>query len=126
MNIYLQTGTIIVFFALAAYSIGIITEQRTKKISLLVILFLTLGILLDITATAFMIIGSNKGGFTLHGLIGYSSLLGMLIDTLLMWRLLSKSGVNAPVPNRLHKFSRYAYLWWVIAFVTGGLLVMFN
>ncbi|MBU2555491.1 MAG: hypothetical protein KKF98_13630 [Bacteroidetes bacterium] len=126
MNIYLQTGTIIVFFALAAYSIGIITEQRTKKISLLVILFLTLGILLDITATAFMIIGSNKGGFTLHGLIGYSSLLGMLIDTLLMWRLLSKSGVNAPVPNQLHKFSRYAYLWWVIAFVTGGLLVMFN
>lgn len=126
MNLYLQTGTIIVFFALAAYSIGIITEQRTKKISLLVILFLTLGILLDITATAFMIIGSNKGGFTLHGLIGYSSLLGMLIDTLLMWRLLSKSGVNAPVPNQLHKFSRYAYLWWVIAFVTGGLLVMFN
>jgi hypothetical protein len=126
MNLYLQTGTIIVFFALAAYSIGIITEQKTKKISLLVILFLTLGILLDITATAFMIIGSNKGGFTLHGLIGYSSLLGMLIDTLLMWRLLSKSGVNAPVPNQLHKFSRYAYLWWVIAFVTGGFLVMFN
>jgi len=126
MNLYLQTGTIIVFFALAAYSIGIITEQRTKKISLLVILFLTLGILLDITATAFMIIGSNKGGFTLHGLIGYSSLLGMLIDTLLMWRLVSKSGINATVPNRLHKFSRYAYLWWVIAFVTGGFLVMFN
>ncbi len=126
MNIYLQTGTIIVFFALAAYSIGIITEQRTKKISLLVILFLTLGILLDITATAFMIIGSNKGGFTLHGLIGYSSLLGMLTDTLLMWRLLFKSGINATVPNPLHKFSRYAYLWWVIAFVTGGLLVMFN
>jgi len=92
----------------------------------LVILFLTLGILLDITATAFMIIGSNKGGFTLHGLIGYSSLLGMLIDTLLMWRLVSKSGINATVPNRLHKFSRYAYLWWVIAFVTGGFLVMFN
>lgn len=126
MNLYLQTGTIIVFFALAAYSVGIITEQRTKKISLLVILFLTLGILLDITATAFMIIGSNKGGFTLHGLIGYSSLLGMLIDTLLMWRLLFKSGINATVPSQLHRFSRYAYLWWVMAFITGGLLVMFN
>ena len=126
MNLYLQTGTIIVFFALAAYSVGIITEQRTKKISLLVILFLTLGILLDITATAFMIIGSGKGAFTLHGLIGYSSLLGMLTDTVLMWRLIYKSGINSDVPNPLHRFSRYAYLWWVMAFITGGLLVMFN
>ena len=126
MNTYLQLGTSIVFFALLSYSIGVLTEQRTKKISRLAISFLTLGVLLDITATIFMIWGSSKGGFTLHGFIGYSSLLGMLLDAGFMWNLIAKSGLNAQVPKKLHLYSRYAYIWWVLAFITGGLLVAFN
>jgi hypothetical protein len=27
------------------------------------------------------------------------------------------------VPRGLHLFTRAAYLWWVAAFITGGLLV---
>jgi len=126
MNIYLQLGTSIVFFALLAYSIGIITEQRTAIISRRVIIFLTLGVLFDITATIFMIIGSDKGGFTLHGFIGYSSLLGMLLDATFMWIRVAKEGINAQVPRRLHLYSRYAYIWWILAFITGGLLVLFK
>jgi hypothetical protein len=125
MNTYLQIGTSIVIFALISYSIGIITEQRIKRISRRVITFLTLGVLLDITATTFMIIGSDKGGFTLHGFIGYSSLLGMLVDAILMWTRIAKSGIGAEVPRKLHLYSRYAYIWWVLAFITGGLLVAF-
>ncbi len=124
MNAYLQIGTSIVIFALIAYSIGILTEQRQKRISGLVIIFLTLGVILDITATAFMILGSDKGGFTLHGFIGYSSLLGMLLDTIFMWIKIYKSGINSSVSKSLHLFSRYAYIWWVLAFITGGLLVL--
>lgn len=123
MNILLQTGTIIVFFALISYSIGVITEQRSKILSQKALLFLTMGVLLDIIATTFMILGSSKGGFTLHGFIGYSSLLGMLIDTILWWRLRIKSGVNSEIPKAIHLYSRYAYIWWVLAFITGGLLV---
>ncbi len=126
MNIYLQLGTSIVFFALLAYSIGIITEQRIAIISRRVIIFLTLGVLFDITATIFMIIGSDKGGFTLHGFIGYSSLLGMLLDATFMWIRVAKEGINAQVPRRLHLYSRYAYIWWILAFITGGLLVLFK
>jgi len=126
MNIYLQLGTSIVFFALLAYSIGIITEQRIAIISRRVIIFLTLGVLFDITATIFMIIGSDKGGFTLHGFIGYSSLLGMLLDATFMWIRVAKEGINAQVPHRLHLYSRYAYIWWILAFITGGLLVLFK
>jgi len=126
MNIYLQLGTSIVFFALLAYSIGIITEQRTAIISRRVIIFLTLGVLFDISATIFMIIGSDKGGFTLHGFIGYSSLLGMLLDATFMWVRVAKEGINAQVPRRLHLYSRYAYIWWILAFITGGLLVLFK
>ena len=94
-----------------------------KIVSKTVLTFLTLGILLDITATTFMILGSSKGGFTTHGIIGYSSLLTMFIDAVLLWRLKSKSGINAGVPKKLHMYSRYAYVWWVLAFITGGLLV---
>lgn len=123
MNTFLQLGTSIVIFALAAYSIAIITEQRKKIINKTVLWFLTLGVCLDITATVFMVLGSSKGGFTLHGFIGYSSLLAMFIDAVLIWRRKAKNGINAEVPKALHLYSRYAYTWWVLAFLTGGLLV---
>lgn len=124
MNTYLQIGTSIVIFALASYSIGILTEQRIKCITKRVITFVTLGVVLDITATIFMIIGSDKGGLTLHGFIGYSSLLGMLLDVILMWVRIVKHGINKEVTKPLHLYSRYAYIWWVLAFITGGLLVL--
>lgn len=118
-----MVGTSIVFFALLFYSISIFTEQKQKKVVRRVLVFLTLGIIFDIIATAFMIAGSSKGLFTLHGLIGYSSLLGMLIDNILIWRLRLKNGIDTVVPDAIHRYSLYAYIWWVVAFITGGLLV---
>lgn len=126
MNIYLQFGTTIVFFALASYSIAIITEQRKALVSNRVLWFLTVGISLDLIATSLMIIGSSNGPFTLHGFIGYSSLMAMLIDAFFIWRLKIKSGIGSHVPRWLHLYSRYAYLWWVAAFITGAMLVMFK
>ncbi|MEI6140846.1 MAG: hypothetical protein WCP85_16365 [Mariniphaga sp.] len=126
MNKLLMVGTSIVFFALLFYTIGIVTEQKHKKVLPKVLLFLTMGIIADIIATGFMIAGSSKGIFTLHGIIGYSSLLGMLIDNVLIWRLKIRSGMNADVPDSIHVYSRYAWLWWVIAFITGGLLVLIS
>lgn len=119
-----MVGTSIVLFALAFYSVGIFTEQKHKRVISRVLIFLTLGIITDIIATAFMIAGSTKGIFTLHGVIGYSSLLGMLIDNILIWRIRISNGLGADVPEAIHRYSRYAYLWWVIAFITGGLLVL--
>lgn len=124
MNPFLQTGTTIVIFALISYSIAIFTEQRKKILRRRILVFLTLGVALDITATIFMILGSSKGGFTLHAFLGYSSLAGMFIDAVLIWRLKIKNGSYCPVPDKIHIYSRYAYLWWVLAFITGGLLVV--
>lgn len=124
MNPLLQTGTSIVFLALISYSIAIITEQRKKILRRRILVFLTLGVALDITATIFMILGSSKSGLSIHGFIGYSSLLGMFIDAVLIWRLKIKKGAYCPVPDGIHKYSRYAYIWWVLAFITGGVLVM--
>ena len=123
MNPLSKIGATIVIFALASYSVAIFTEQRKRIVNQIVILFLSIGVILDITATTFMILGTTKGPFTLHGFLGYSSLLGMIIDTFLIWQLRLKFGINAPVSKSIHLYSRLAYSWWVLAFITGGLLV---
>lgn len=117
-------GATIVTFALISYSIGVITEQRKKKITSRVLGFITVGIFLDITATICMIIGSSNTPFTFHGFLGYSALLGMLIDVILIWKFYQKFGSTETVSKSLNTFTLIAYLWWVIAYITGSLLVM--
>ena len=124
MNTLSIIGAIIVTLALISYSIGIITEQLKKQLIPRVLIFLTAGVILDITATAFMILGSRNSPFTIHGIIGYSALLVMVIELIRIWRLYSNAGINVPVPSGLHQYSRYAYAWWVIAYITGSLIAM--
>ena len=110
MNIFLSYGTKIVILALIAYSIAILTEQKTHRVSNRVLIFITLGILLDIMATVLMIMGSSNTPFTLHGFIGYSSLAAMLIDTVLIWNHWFKSGPDVNVANGLHLEGKLAEL----------------
>jgi hypothetical protein len=116
-------GSGIVTIALVFYSIGFSKERRKQLVTSGVLSFYTIGVSLDITATIFMIIGSSKGMVTIHGLIGYSSLLGMLTDTFILWRHYLKKGPEEKVSRRIHLYSRITYTWWIIAFITGGLLV---
>ena len=123
MNTYSLVGAVIVTLALISYSIGIISEQRSGKVKQSVLIFLSVGIVLDIVATACMILGSPNSPFTFHGFVGYSGLAAMLTDTILIWRLYKSDGILAAVPKKLHLYSRFAYSWWVLAFITGALLV---
>lgn len=123
MNPLSKTGAAIVVVALASYTLAVVPEQRRRRATPRVLLFLTVGVLLDVTATLFMILGSSKGAFSLHGVLGYSSLAAMIVDAGLMWRLATSAGPGAEVPRGLHLYTRAAYLWWVAAFITGGLLV---
>ncbi len=116
-------GALVVTLALAFYTIGFAKEQRRKLVTPAVLLFFLFGVTFDITATILMIIGSSKGMLTLHGFIGYSSLAGMLTDTFLLWKHNRKHGPEKEVSKGLHLFSRITYTWWVIAYITGGLLV---
>jgi len=121
VNISILVGTITVTAALLAYSIAVLTEQFKKKVNKVVLIFLTSGLILDITATSFMIYGSSNSAFTLHGMLGYSALLAMLIDTYLIWKNYLKFGEI--IKKSIHQYSLIAYLWWIVAFITGGLLV---
>ena len=116
-------GSFVVTIALVFYSIGFSKERKRKLADNRVLLFYTIGVCLDISATILMIIGSSKGMMTVHGMIGYSSLLGMLTDTILLWRHNLRNGSETVVTRVLHLYSRIAFTWWIIAYITGGLLV---
>jgi hypothetical protein len=123
MGTFSLIGIIIVQLALICYSIAIITEQRKKLISVFVLSFLTAGVFFDIIATSFMILGSSRGLFTVHGILGYSSLLGMFTDAVIVWRFYRKTPAATSVTRPVHLFSRFSYIWWIIAYITGALLV---
>jgi len=126
MNPLAIIGAFIITLALLSYGIGSISVQRFKLVTPAVLVFLTLGIILDFTAVGFMIIGSTKGIFTLHGILGYSAILTMLLDTFFIWRFYLKNGFDVEISKNIVTFSKYAYSWWVIAYLTGSLLVIWK
>jgi uncharacterized repeat protein (TIGR03987 family) len=124
MKPVLIAGMTIVNVALICYIIFIYNERKTRKAGAKVVTFLTIGVIFDITATICMIAGSTQSPFTLHGILGYSSLTGMLTDSVLIWRHLIRNGADSLLSSSLHKYSLIAFAWWIAAYVTGSILVM--
>jgi hypothetical protein len=56
MNPLATTGATIVVFALLSYTVAVFGEQRRRRLSPQTLAFLTVGVLLDVTATVFMIL----------------------------------------------------------------------
>ena len=122
-NTLLMTGMGIVVLALAAYTSAIVVQARRRRPTAGLRVFLTGGVALDATATAFMIAGSRRIPLTFHGILGYSAFLLMATDLFLMWRRYRTSGMQ-PLPLSLHRYSLAAYGWWVTAFLAGIVVAM--
>ena len=126
MNPISIAGAFIITIALLSYGVGSISLQRFKMISPGVLWFLSIGVILDVVATVFMIIGSQNTPFTLHGIIGFSALLAMLTDLILVWRVYLKEGINTFVSKQLSLFSKITYGWWVFAYILGSILIIWK
>jgi hypothetical protein len=131
MNSTLFKAVGVVTLALIFYSIGVITQQRKSLISRRVLWFLTAGIICDLASTGLMIAGSRNIPITVHGFIGYSALIAMLIDTLIIWRLWVRERIPGnqeklviDVPRPVHLYTRAAYSWWVVAYIAGAVISM--
>jgi heme/copper-type cytochrome/quinol oxidase subunit 2 len=120
MSPILRAGVGIVLLALVSYTAGVLLVQRRRAVSSRALAFLLAGVVFDVTATICMIFGSGRL-VTLHGVIGYSALAAMVVDTWFAWRHRRRAG-DAITPMWLHRFTRFAYIWWVVAFVTGAML----
>jgi len=108
--------------ALAFYTAGTVAEQRARRATGAVRLLLAAGVACDVVATVLMVVATGRFALTVHGVLGYSALAAMLVDTVLLWRHAARAP-GAEVPAGLHRYSRIAYAYWVVAFVTGAALV---
>lgn len=123
MDPLLLVGTRIVIIALVAYSVAGYLLYKKKVAANIVLFFQSTGLFLDITATALMILGSTNTPFSVHGFLGYSALVGMVIETTMLWRFRMQKGKEHPVSQGFHVYSKLALTWWITAFVVGALLV---
>jgi hypothetical protein len=124
MTKIILAGILMVNLALIAYSVAIFTEQKTKTAGNYVLIFLTTGVVLDISATVCMIIGSTHTSLSSHGIFGYTALLGMLVDCYRLWKHRFNQGLNLQIKKSLHLYTRYAYVWWVLAYITGVIIII--
>ena len=121
MRVWIATGVTIAVMALACYSVGTLAHQRELRVTRLALRFLSVGLLLDVLATGCMVLGTESRALTLHGAIGYTALAGMALETTLAWRHRVAKG-NARVTRGLANWSRVAYAYWLVAFVSGSAL----
>ncbi len=126
MNSLSIIGAFIITLALLSYGIGSIAVQRFKIVTPGVLIFLTLGVLLDFIAVTLMILGSNKGAFTPHGILGYTAMLSMIINLFLIYQWYFKNGFDSIISKSILVYTKIAYGWWLIAYITGSLLVIWQ
>ena len=123
MDPLLLVGTRIVILALIAYLVAGILLYKKKSAANIVVIFQSTGLFFDIVATALMILGSTNTPFSVHGFLGYSALVGMIIETTLLWRFRMQKGKDSQISRGFQRYSKLALAWWVTAFVVGALLV---
>ncbi len=123
MKTILIVGMVVVNLALFFYTIGSVAVYRRRSVSAFVLWTLTLGLFFDAFATSCMIYGSSQGGITLHGFVGYSALMAMAADVSSLFRLKKKNGLESELPRKFFTYSMLAYAWWIIAYVTGAVIV---
>ena len=121
MNPVILFGIITVNVALIAYTVGFAAEQRRARVTALVLGSFTVALFFDLVATTCMTLGSKKPWYTIHGIIGFTALIAMLIVVPLLWRA-GRRGPEAPVARGLHVFLRWAYGAWVLAYLAGAML----
>lgn len=125
MNPISVIGAFIMTLALLSFGIASITLQRFKMVGRSVLWLFFIGLLLDITAIVCMLIGAGKISFTLHELLGYTAFIVMLFAFIMVCRVFRKNGRNAIINKSQENLIKLAYGWWVIAYLTGSILVIY-
>ena len=119
-------GIFFVHLALILYTLFIIYESKQQKTTKSVLFLITLAVFFDIVATACMMIGTTRTYFTFHGIMGYIGLFLMMVDAVLLWKYKLKHGLDAMISKSLNLFSKIAYAWWIVAYITGVLVSIFR
>jgi hypothetical protein len=121
MNPILIVGIASITSSLLSYGVGVGSELRRRLVTRGVLLWLTIGVALDLLATVCMISVAKGTIFTPHCFLGFGATAAMIIATGLAWRQ-RQGTAQAPVPGWLIGYTAVAYAAWVTAFVSGILM----
>jgi len=124
MNLVTLIGAIIITFSLLTFGLGSITLQRFKLIGRSVLVFLSIGLVLDIVGISLMLKATPDPPFSLHAILHYFAAFIMVIYVSWVWKVYIKGGLNTRIKEDLHWFAKFAYGVWVIAYFVGSLLVI--
>jgi len=119
-------GVVFIHIALVLYSIFIYKESKYKLATKGVVGFITAAVIFDISATICMMIGTVEKYFTLHGILGYTAVVVMIIDAIFIWKHKIRYGAEVPFSDTLNRNSRLGYILWLFAFGTGEILAIMN
>jgi len=121
MNKYLYLGVLFATVALIFYSLSFWINRKKIKVNKVNCILQTTGLEFDIVGTVLMIIGSKNIPITVHGFIGYSALLAMIIETILIVKTMIK---DYEKQKSIRIYSWVSYIWWITAYIAGGIIAM--
>lgn len=124
MNLLAIIGAFIITLSLLAYGIGSISLVRFRIIGSLVVVFLSLGVILDLTAISLMVIGAKSSIITAHSIIGYLAFLSMFVLTTWVWKIFLTKGKDFKAGKKMVLYTKVAYFFWVLAYLLGSILII--
>ena len=108
---------VLVNLALIIYTISILNEFRRKTLFPWHVVMFSIGLICDAFGTFIMYrIGGSALPVGLHGYLGYTALLLMLINTIGSILILKK---YKRLINQFYKFSMLAWVVWIVSYVAG-------
>nr|WP_321356980.1 hypothetical protein [uncultured Draconibacterium sp.] len=119
-------GAFVITLSFLAYGIGSISLVRFRIVGRIVVAFLSIGVVLDIVAIGLMMLGSKGSPFTLHGFLGATAFFVMLVDTVWSWRMFLAFGRDCKARKNHIIYTKAAYLFWVLAYFTGSIIVIWR
>jgi hypothetical protein len=124
MDLNILLGAFIMTLAFLAYGIGSVTLERFRLVGTVVLAFLTIGLMLNITAILLMVWETDSVGISFHSIIGTVAFLVMAVNTAWSWYLYFRKGVDGSVSLRLVTYTKVAYFIWVTAYLLGMIIVI--
>ena len=106
--------------ALIFYTYAVLGEQITKKLKTIFIVAFLSGFTLDILGTSGMFLNASGRASLIHGILGITALAVMGIHSL--WATSVWLKKNELAAQRFHHYSKFAYILWLLAFLSGPLL----
>lgn len=117
-------GAFIMTLSFLAYGIGSVTLERFRIVGIVVLVFLSLGVLFDISTITLMILAANDTLTTWYGAVGVLAFLVMLVNTAWAWDIYFKKGLDGRINKWLLNYTKAAYFFWVVVYLLGIVLLI--